>query len=271
MTHALGRIGQRVGPVDHRGELPASTSAVTASRSSPAPPGREQAQLLRTNRLTTAARRMRADGAETWPGDPPPLSTSVPCRGERPAQPRERPVSDVVQDHVVLRSPVGEVLRGVVDDVGGADRSHQLDVAGAAHAGDLGAERGRDLDGERADASGGAVHQHPLPGLHAPRPGSRAGRSPPPSVCAAACSKVRPAGLGTTRSASALAYSAKAPADEAEHLVAGPQSAHVGADRLDLAGRVDSRPSGSSAWSGRCRPSAGRRAGRRAACASRRG
>ncbi|WP_175551884.1 hypothetical protein [Geodermatophilus amargosae] len=39
---------------------------------------------------------------------------------------------------------------GEVDDVGGADRADEFDVAGAAHAGDLRTRRGRDLDGEAA-------------------------------------------------------------------------------------------------------------------------
>ena len=50
----------------------------------------------------------------------------------------------------------------VVDDVVGAERAHQLDVARAAHAGDFGAVVLGDLHGERADAAGRAVDQHLL-------------------------------------------------------------------------------------------------------------
>ncbi len=40
-----------------------------------------------------------------------------------------------------------------VDDMVGAERADQLDVANAAHAGDVSAEGLGDLHGERADAS----------------------------------------------------------------------------------------------------------------------
>ena len=43
-----------------------------------------------------------------------------------------------------------------------------LDVLGAGHAGDLGPEGLRDLDGERADAAGRPVDQDLLPGLDRP-------------------------------------------------------------------------------------------------------
>ena len=55
---------------------------------------------------------------------------------------------------------------------------------------------------------------------------------------AAACSNVRPAGLGTTLSASARATRRMRPG-RSRHLVTGLQPAHVGADRLDPARRVD--------------------------------
>ena len=62
-----------------------------------------------------------------------------------------------------------EVLARVVDDMVGAERSDQLDVAGAAYAGDLGPEGLRDLDGIGADAARGAVDQHLLALLQAAR------------------------------------------------------------------------------------------------------
>src|SRR6516165_10858665 len=47
----------------------------------------------------------------------------------------------------------------------GTDRFDQLEVRGTAYAGHLGAERLGDLHGERADATGRAVDQYPLPRL----------------------------------------------------------------------------------------------------------
>ena len=78
---------------------------------------------------------------------------------------RQRVVPDVVQDEVVARPSLGEVLAGVVDDVVGTDGPDHVHVLRAAHAGDLGAERLGDLDGERSDAARGAVDQDLLPGL----------------------------------------------------------------------------------------------------------
>ena len=110
---------------------------------------------------------------------------------------------------------------GVVDDVVGAEGADQVDLRRAAHAGDLGAERLGDLHRERADAAGRADDQHLLP-----RPGRRpwsrtACRAVSPEMgTAAACSKVRFAGLRASLSARRGAYSAKEPSADAEHLVA---------------------------------------------------
>ena len=76
---------------------------------------------------------------------------------------------------VVAVLAVGEVVAGVVDDVVGAERADQVDLGGAAHAGDLGAERLGDLHGERADASRRADDQHLLPGLDLRRGRARPG------------------------------------------------------------------------------------------------
>ena len=75
---------------------------------------------------------------------------------------------DVVEDEVVLLSAPGEVVAGVVDDVVGADRTDQVHVPGAAHAGDLGPERLGDLHRERADAAGGTIDEDLLAGLDVP-------------------------------------------------------------------------------------------------------
>jgi hypothetical protein len=58
----------------------------------------------------------------------------------------------------------GDVLAGVVDDLVGADRPHQLGLVGAGHPGHLGAERFGELDGERPDPASGPDDQDPLPG-----------------------------------------------------------------------------------------------------------
>jgi len=109
------------------------------------------------------------------------LTTSVPAGVSCHAKAAERPVADVVQDDVVVRIAVGEVVRRVVNDVVRADRTNQLDISSATHAGDLGTERGRDLDGVGADPAGGAVDQEPAA---RPAPGRRrrglAERSEPP-------------------------------------------------------------------------------------------
>jgi hypothetical protein len=46
-----------------------------------------------------------------------------------------------------------------------AERTDQVDVPGAGHPGHLRAVRFGDLDRKGADAAGGAIDQHPLPGL----------------------------------------------------------------------------------------------------------
>ena len=73
-------------------------------------------------------------------------------------------VEHVVEDDVVPLIALGEVFRGVVDDVVGADRSDQVYLGGAAHAGHFSAERLGDLHGKGADAAAGPVDQDFCPG-----------------------------------------------------------------------------------------------------------
>ena len=73
-------------------------------------------------------------------------------------------IPDQVHGKVVAFFHLREVLPGVVDNLVGADRPDHLEIARAADAGELGAERTGDLHGEGADAAGCAVYQHPLPG-----------------------------------------------------------------------------------------------------------
>jgi hypothetical protein len=90
--------------------------------------------------------------------------------------------------------PVGAVHSGVVDDVRGAEGPDQLDIARAADAGDLRAQRDRDLDGEMADATRGAVS--PAIGTAAPS------------------SKLSRPGFGTTRAAVPRANSPNEPSNQ---------------------------------------------------------
>lgn len=65
--------------------------------------------------------------------------------GQYPAALAGCPVVCDVEDHVVSPAEFGVVLGGVVDHVGGAERSDELDVGGAADPGDLRSERSGDL------------------------------------------------------------------------------------------------------------------------------
>jgi len=58
---------------------------------------------------------------------------------------------------------VDEVIAGVVHHVVGTEQTHQIELGGAAHAGDLGTECLGQLHGIAADAAGGTDDQHPLP------------------------------------------------------------------------------------------------------------
>jgi hypothetical protein len=60
-----------------------------------------------------------------------------------------------VEHQVVALASPGEVLARVVEDLVGAELGRLLDVPCAADSRDFRAERLRDLDRERADATGG--------------------------------------------------------------------------------------------------------------------
>src|SRR5207253_1367527 len=87
----------------------------------------------------------------------------------------ERAVADAVENGVIASARVRafrwlprrgeEILPRVVDHVVRAERPHEIDVPGAADAGDFGPEPLRDLNGEGSDAARGAVDRDPLPGL----------------------------------------------------------------------------------------------------------
>ncbi len=84
------------------------------------------------------------------------------ARGQHAPHLPQRMVADVVEDEVVALLAAREVLLRVVDSVTGAERAHQLHVARARHARDLGALGARNLHRERADPARGAVHQYLL-------------------------------------------------------------------------------------------------------------
>ena len=73
-----------------------------------------------------------------------------------------------VEDQVVALAAVGEVLPGVIDDLIGADRADKIDLCGAGHAGDLGAEGLGQLHGVGADAARGTDDQDLPPGCDPP-------------------------------------------------------------------------------------------------------
>jgi hypothetical protein len=77
----------------------------------------------------------------------------------------DRTIADRIKDQIIALPTRGEVVVRVVDDMGRAKRARQVQVPGAAHAGDLGPEGPGKLDGERPDAARGAIDQHRLPGL----------------------------------------------------------------------------------------------------------
>jgi hypothetical protein len=61
------------------------------------------------------------------------------------------------------------------------------------------------------------------------------------SGAAAACSKLRVAGLRARRAGAETAYSARLPRPRPKTFVAGPQGRDSGSDRLDHASEVDAR------------------------------
>src|SRR5579883_1209439 len=129
---------------------------------------------------------------------------------------RDRAERRRVDDEIVERWLTGEVLTGVVDDPVGSDRAHEVDVPRAAHARHLGAERLRDLHGERAHASRRAVDEDLRAGPDPPLVAQRVTAVTAASGTAAACSKVTFAGFRTRARSRTLTYSANAPHPQSE-------------------------------------------------------
>ena len=145
--------------------LPASMRSLRTRRSARFGETRNGRRAWLTNRETSVRADDAAAAREPALLERPAVRHERAGRGERPSKVGQRVVGDVVEDEVVLPSAAGEVVAGVVDDVVGADRADEVHVPRAAHAGDLGAERLRDLHGERADPARGTVDEHRLAGL----------------------------------------------------------------------------------------------------------
>ena len=155
-----------------------------------------------------------------------------------------RPVPDVVQDYVEPNGPVDEIFRGVVDNMGGSERPHEVDVPSAAHSGDLGAERYRDLHGERPDPSAGADHQHPLPGLNVANIADRVQGGDGRHRQRRRLFERKARWLGHKEGRVGDGVLGEGSPAGAEDLIAALQTVHVRADGLDPARDVDARDPG---------------------------
>src|SRR4030095_12680329 len=76
-----------------------------------------------------------------------------------PAEFKERAASGYVEHQVVTRGERGEVLLCVVDNVVRSQRSDDVHILRAAHAGNLGSEMLGELNRKGADTTGRAVDQ----------------------------------------------------------------------------------------------------------------
>ena len=168
-----------------------------------------------------------------------------PLRCEGAPQVRQRAVSTRVEDQVVRFRAVCEVLARVVDDMVGADRQDEVGLRRAAHAGHIGSERLRQLDGERAHASCRADDQDALPCSNL--------------ASVAEAEECRTAGHGDGRGllegeVPGLGRELLRPSERvlgegavagAEDLVTRLEPGHVLADRLDLPGHI---PADACSW-----------------------
>jgi hypothetical protein len=99
-----------------------------------------------------------------------------------------------------VAGPVGEVLAGVVNDLVGAEGADQLHLGRAGHPGDLCAERLGQLHGERSYPTGRPDDHDLLAWLQLPRVAEGLQGGEAGDGTAAACSKLRLAGLGASLS-----------------------------------------------------------------------
>ena len=160
-------------------------------------PGDERAQPLAHQRRHH--RRPQDLAVEAAKPPPAPLAThdhQRPPRGEGPPQLRQRTAAGGVDDEVPAAPPVGEVLAGVVDHLLRAEGADQVHLGRAAHPGDLRAEHLGQLHRERPTPPAAPIIKTFWLGCSFPvaRRACRAVR--PEMGTAAACSKLRLAGLG---------------------------------------------------------------------------
>ena len=156
------RLGELIRPVDRRLQIPALEHV-----------GERLEVLLvelrdeELDRLLAEARREpdRRDVPQLAPATVRPHDDEPARRLETAPERAPRVAARDVGDQVVALPLAGEVDARVVEHAVGAERTRLLDVARAADGGHVRPERLRDLDGERPDAAGGSVDQHPLTGL----------------------------------------------------------------------------------------------------------
>src|SRR5215469_13827158 len=162
-------VSEGVAPVDDRGYLAAldelgQRGQVVLVLGGPAGIGHDHSlgyQWCQRERPEHASGGLEPPACGPAHGDEGPVGFQRPHRSPSPV------AAGDVQQQVVTLALASEVLRGVVDDLRGAERADQLGLRGAADAGDVGAERPGALYRERADASGGPGDQDLLAGLKA--------------------------------------------------------------------------------------------------------
>jgi hypothetical protein len=119
----LGNLGERVGPVDDRCDLPGFDELGEDDQVLVVLRGHERAQLLAHER----EQQVRPEQAADYPQPSSAAFASDdderPLRREGAPQTRQRRVPTDVEDQVVQLIALGEVLAGVVEDLLGSDRT----------------------------------------------------------------------------------------------------------------------------------------------------
>src|SRR4029450_6533299 len=169
VSDRIRSLDQRIRPVDHRRDLARLDERL------------EGLEVLLLHYRVQPAQLLTHEKGHEWRSEQPaeessgPASTAVatddhesPLWGEGAAQACQRAAAGSVDDRVPAPRAIAEVLARVVDPVIRADRPNQVRLRGAAHGGDLPAERFGDLHGERSHAPGRADDKHCLPPLHRP-------------------------------------------------------------------------------------------------------
>ena len=90
-------------------------------------------------------------------------ATVTTVAGERSAIGEHRSMGDEIEDQVVRLVAASEIVAAVVDHLVGAERPHELELAGVVDSGHVRPKTLGQLDGERARATAAPVDQHPTP------------------------------------------------------------------------------------------------------------